>query len=193
MDGSGYSTPIKGNDRRRDVEFPEPKQTQADGNDQHKYGENDQQVVVPAVVELNEPGTGSDAKRAQVHGVDNILAANDGVDSNRNDQRRHLSHLLDQTAAEIFQFVSACALGVICLLKITSEGWNEAHGQVHCIRKFVRQTQAAEGDPIQSRVHRVGDDNGHDGDPKDAHELADGEEDTFDGNGQRGCPAENRK
>ncbi len=92
---------------------------------------------------------------------------------------------------KVFQFVTTGALGIIGLLKIAGEGGNKAHGQVHCVCKFVRQAQAAESDPVQRRVHRVGDNDGHDGDAEDPKELAYCEKDTFDGNGQRGGPAKN--
>ncbi len=130
---------------------------------------------------LSEPGARTDAKGPQIHGIDDVFAADDGMDGHRDDHRTELAHLLDQSAADLLQLIAARPLRIHRQLEIAAKGRDEAHGQVHGIGELVRQAQSLEGDPVQRRVERIGDQDGHDGDAEHAHQLADGEEGALDG------------
>ncbi len=88
-------------------------------------------------MKLLQPGPWPNAKGAQVHGVDNVLAAGDSMNGNRHDQRSQLAYLGKQTAAQLLNLVPARALGVHCQAEIAPEGRDETHGQIHGIGDFV--------------------------------------------------------
>ena len=175
---------------RRDPELSLAEGTERHREEQDREPDPDQDAVFHFVIQFLQPGARTDAEGAQVHGVDDVFAADDGMDGDGDHQRADLPHLLDESAADLLQLKAARFLRVHRQLEIAAEGRDEAHGQVHGVGDLVGQSQPAEGDPVQRGVERVGDQDRHNGDAEDAHELADPKEGALDSDVQRGRPPE---
>jgi hypothetical protein len=93
----------------------------------------------PAVVKLAHPGARADAETAQVHRVHDVLAADDGVDRHRHEQRRQLANLSHNAALHPFHLVAACPLRIQRDAEVAPQRGHEAEGQVHRVSEFIRQ------------------------------------------------------
>ncbi len=116
---------------------------------------NDENPIAMAVGQLFEPGAWPDTKSAQVHGVNDVFAAGDGMDGDRNDQRGQFFYLSKEPAAQFFDLITSRFLCVHGEAKVASKCGNKTHGQIHAVGDLIRQAKATEGDSVMSRVERI--------------------------------------
>ena len=175
---------------RWDPESSLPKRAERHREEQDGETDCNQDTILEFIDEKLQPRARTDAEGAQVHGVDDVFAPDDGMDGDGDHQWADFPHLLDESAADLFEFEAARLLRIHRQLEIAAEGRDEAHGQVHGVGDLVGQAESAEGDSIISGVERVRNQDRHDGNAEDAHELTDPEEGALDRDVQRGSPAQ---
>ena len=175
---------------RRDPESSLPEGAERHREEQDGETDSNQDTILEFIDEKLQPRARTNAKGAQVHRVDDVLAADDGVDGDGDHQRAEFTDLLNESAADLFELEAARLLRVHRQLEIAAEGRDEAHGQVHGVGDLVGQAESAEGDSIIRGIERIRNQNRHDGNAEDTHELTDPKKGTLDGDVQRGSPAE---
>ena len=119
--------------------------------------EGNEHPVPPVILQGKEPGALALAKATQVHGVGNILAGENGIHRQGDEQRRDTGNLLDEAATYLFQLKAAGFLRVQGDGEVACQAGDKAKRQFHRVGQAVRQAKLAKRCTVGSRVHRVGD------------------------------------